>query len=110
PVIVQIHGGPESQARPRFIGRNNYLVGELGIAMIYPNVRGSSGFGKTFLKLDNGRKREDSVKDIGALLDWIAQQPELDANRVAVVGGSYGGFMALSSLTHYPERIKAGID
>ena len=107
PVIVQIHGGPESQARPRFIGRNNYLVGELGIAMIYPNVRGSSGFGKTFLKLDNGRKREDSVKDIGALLDWIAKQPDLDASRVAIVGGSYGGYMTLACAVHFADRIAA---
>lgn len=107
PVIVQIHGGPESQARPRFIGRNNYLVSELGIALVYPNVRGSSGFGKTFLKLDNGPRREDSVKDIGALLDWIAKQPELDASRVAVIGGSYGGYMALASAVHFADRIAA---
>ncbi|MEP7262223.1 MAG: hypothetical protein ABI669_13530, partial [Usitatibacter sp.] len=77
PVIISVHGGPESQARPGFIGRNNYFVNELGIAMIYPNIRGSAGFGKTFLKLDNGRLREDSVKDIGALLDWIKLQPDL---------------------------------
>ena len=71
PVIINIHGGPEAQFRPTFIGRNNYFINELGVAIIFPNVRGSAGFGKTFLKLDNGMKREDSVKDIGALLEWI---------------------------------------
>jgi dipeptidyl aminopeptidase/acylaminoacyl peptidase len=105
PVIVSIHGGPESQARPGFIGRNNYLVGELGVALVYPNVRGSSGFGKTFLKLDNGKQREDAVKDIGALLDWIKAQPDLDASRVLIVGGSYGGYMALACATHFADRI-----
>ena len=75
-----------------------------------PNVRGSAGYGKTYLQLDNADKREDSVKDIGALLDWIAQQPELDASRVGVYGGSYGGYMVLASLTHYNDRIRAGVD
>ncbi len=105
PVIVNIHGGPEAQARPGFIARYNYFVGELGVAMVYPNVRGSSGFGKSFLKLDNGEKREDSVKDIGALLDWIAQQPDLDPGRVMIMGGSYGGYMALACATHFADRI-----
>jgi dipeptidyl aminopeptidase/acylaminoacyl peptidase len=109
-VIVNIHGGPESQARPGFINRNNYLVNELGIAMILPNVRGSSGFGKTFLAMDNGRKREDSVKDIGALFDWIAEQPDLDAGRVLAYGGSYGGYMSLAVSTHYADRIAGAID
>ena len=110
PVIVNIHGGPEAQFRPVFLGRNNYFISELGVAMIFPNVRGSEGFGKTFLKLDNGVLREDSVKDIGALLDWIARQPELDASRVGVYGGSYGGYMVLAALTHYSDRIRAGVD
>ncbi|MDP1798782.1 MAG: prolyl oligopeptidase family serine peptidase, partial [Planctomycetaceae bacterium] len=110
PVIIQIHGGPESQARPLFSGIEQFYLNEMGIAVLVPNVRGSAGYGKTYLTLDNGPKREDSVKDIGALLDWIATQPELDASRVAVSGGSYGGFMVLSSLTHYPDRLKAGID
>ncbi len=110
PVVISIHGGPESEARPGFIGRNNYLVDELGIALIYPNVRGSSGYGKTYLKLDNGMKREDSVKDIGALLDWIAQQPDLDASRVAIMGGSYGGYMTLACAFHYADRIAGAID
>jgi dipeptidyl aminopeptidase/acylaminoacyl peptidase len=108
-VIVNVHGGPASQARADFIGRNNYLVSELGIAIVYPNVRGSSGFGKSFLKLDNGTRREDSVKDIGALLDWIGEQPDLDASRVTITGGSYGGYMALASAVHYPDRIAGAV-
>jgi dipeptidyl aminopeptidase/acylaminoacyl peptidase len=110
PVLIDIHGGPESQAQPVYYPLNQYFLLELGIAVIEPNVRGSSGYGKSYLLLDNGEKREDSVKDIGALLDWIAQQPELDAGRVAVSGGSYGGYMALASMTHYNERLRAGID
>ena len=110
PVIVNIHGGPEGQSRPIFLGRNNYFIGELGIAMIYPNVRGSSGFGKTFLKLDNGFKREDSVKDIGALLDWIKEQPDLDADRIMIMGGSYGGYMSLACSFLFADRITSSID
>jgi dipeptidyl aminopeptidase/acylaminoacyl peptidase len=110
PVVIQIHGGPESQALPSFNPTAQYLANELGIALLVPNVRGSSGYGKTWLSLDNAAKREDSVKDIGALLDWIAQQPELDAQRVGVYGGSYGGYMVLASMMRYPERIKAGVD
>lgn len=110
PVYLNIHGGPEGQARPSFQGSTNYLIDELGIAMVVPNVRGSSGYGKSYLKLDNGRLREDSVKDIGALLDWIATQPDLDASRVMVAGGSYGGYMSLASLTHYSDRLCCGWD
>ncbi len=110
PVLISIHGGPESQYQPFFSPMIQFELNELGIAVICPNVRGSSGYGKTFLKLDNAEKREDSVKDIGALLDWIAQQPELDATRIAVMGASYGGYMTLASLTHFGDRIKAGID
>ncbi|MBP88409.1 MAG: peptidase S9 [Planctomycetaceae bacterium] len=110
PVVVSIHGGPESQYRPYFRSSTQYYLNDLGIAVIAPNVRGSAGYGKTYLKLDNAEKREDSVKDIGALLDWIEDQPELDESRVAVVGGSYGGYMVLASLTHFVDRIKAGID
>ena len=110
PVVINIHGGPEGQALPTFNPTAQYLANELGVAMLVPNVRGSSGYGKTYLGLDNAEKREDSVKDIGALLDWIAQQPELDAQRVGVYGGSYGGYMVLASLMHYPERIRAGVD
>ncbi|MBL8310553.1 MAG: prolyl oligopeptidase family serine peptidase [Burkholderiales bacterium] len=110
PVMINIHGGPESQARIGFSGRMNYFPEELGITVIQPNVRGSSGFGKTFLELDNGMKREDSVRDIGALLDWIATQPDLDAARVLVMGGSYGGYMSLAVATHYADRIAGSID
>jgi dipeptidyl aminopeptidase/acylaminoacyl peptidase len=110
PVIVTIHGGPEGQFQPLFSGLNQFFVNELGCAVVSPNVRGSAGYGKTYLTLDNAEKREDSVRDIGALLDWIGRQPELDATRVAVMGGSYGGYMVLASLTNFPERIKAGID
>lgn len=105
PVIIDIHGGPEYQAFPDFLGRDNYFLLELGIAIIAPNVRGSTGYGKTFSKLDNGIKREDSVKDIGGLLDWIARQPDLDSSRVMVTGGSYGGYMTLATATTYDHRI-----
>ena len=110
PVYISIHGGPESQYQPFFSPIIQFYLNELRIAVICPNVRGSSGYGKTYLKLDNAEKREDSVKDIGALLDWIGQQPELDPSRIAVAGGSYGGYMTLASLTHFGDRIKAGID
>jgi dipeptidyl aminopeptidase/acylaminoacyl peptidase len=106
PIIINIHGGPEGQARPGFQGRSNYYLNELGVAILYPNVRGSTGFGKTFVELDNGFKREDSVKDIGALLDWVAQDAGLDASRVMVTGGSYGGYMTLAVATLYPDRIR----
>jgi dipeptidyl aminopeptidase/acylaminoacyl peptidase len=110
PVLIDIHGGPEGQARPGFQGRYNYFLNEMGIALIEPNVRGSTGYGKSFTKLDNGYQREDTVKDIGALLDWIAQQPDLDKSRVAVWGGSYGGYMSLASMTHFSDRLRCGID
>ena len=110
PVVIDIHGGPEGQSVPVFDPYTQFLVNELGIAVLVPNVRGSSGYGKSYLKLDNADRREDSVKDIGALLDWIAEQPELDASRVGVTGGSYGGYMVLASLMHYSDRIKAGVD
>ncbi len=110
PVVINIHGGPEAQSQPTFNPTAQFMANELGVAMLVPNVRGSSGYGKTYLSLDNAEKREDSVKDIGALLDWIAQQPELDASRVGVIGGSYGGYMVLASLVHYSDRIRAGVD
>ncbi len=110
PVYISIHGGPEGQARPLFLGSMNYLPAEMGVAVIYPNVRGSSGYGKSYLKLDNGRLREDSVKDIGALLDWIATQPDLDPARVMVAGGSYGGYMSLAAMTFYSDRLCCGWD
>jgi dipeptidyl aminopeptidase/acylaminoacyl peptidase len=110
PVIVAIHGGPEGQARPAFIGTWNYFINELGIALIQPNVRGSTGYGKTFVALDNGMKREDAVKDIGALFDWIRAQPDLDADRVAIEGGSYGGYMVLGVATNFPDRMVGTVD
>ncbi len=110
PVLIEIHGGPEGQTRPGFLGRYAYFVNEMGIALVEPNVRGSTGYGKTFADLDNGILRENSVKDIGALLDWIARQPDLDPRRVAVMGGSYGGYMSLATMTHYSERLRCGID
>jgi dipeptidyl aminopeptidase/acylaminoacyl peptidase len=106
PVLIDVHGGPEAQASIGFNGRTNYLINELGIALVEPNVRGSTGFGKTFHTLDNGMLREDSVKDLGALLDWIARQPDLDASRVVVQGGSYGGYMTLAAAVHYSDRIR----
>ena len=110
PVLVQIHGGPEGQSRPTFQARNNYYVNELGIAVFLPNVRGSAGFGKTFLTLDNGFKREDTVKDIGAFLDWIQRDARLDKSRIAVIGGSYGGYMVLASMVHFNDRLRCGVD
>ena len=105
PVIINIHGGPEGQSRPSFIGGNNYYISELGVAMIFPNVRGSTGYGKKFVALDNGMNRDHTFKDINALLDWIAQQPDLDSNRVMVTGGSYGGLMTYAVATFYNDRI-----
>ena len=110
PVLIDIHGGPEGQAKPSFNAAVQLFAGELGFAILRPNVRGSAGFGKAFLKLDNGRRREDSVRDIGALLDWVDTQPQLDADRVAVIGGSYGGYMVLASLIAHGERLMGGID
>ncbi len=107
PVLINIHGGPErGQARPTFIGWSNYFLNELGVAIIYPNVRGSSGFGKRFRDLDNGVRREDATKDIGALLDWIATRPDLDPARVMVTGASYGGYLTLSAFAAYNDRIR----
>ncbi|MYD79555.1 MAG: S9 family peptidase [Gammaproteobacteria bacterium] len=110
PVLVYIHGGPASQYRPGFSPTFQYYVNELGLAVIAPNVRGSRGYGKHYMTLDDWRLREDSVRDIGALLDWIETQPQLDSSRVAVIGGSYGGYMVLASLVHYNDRLKVGIE
>jgi dipeptidyl aminopeptidase/acylaminoacyl peptidase len=110
PVLIEIHGGPEGQSRPEFLGRFNYLLNELGIAIIEPNVRGSTGYGKSFTKLDNGFLREDSYKDINALFDWIGTRADLDSARIAVTGGSYGGHMTLAISTFYSDRIRCSID
>ncbi len=110
PVMILIHGGPEGQFRPDFLESFNYYVNELGVALIWPNVRGSTGYGKTFLALDNGMLREGSYKDINSLFDWIGQQSGLDAKRVLVMGGSYGGFMTLAVATNYNDRICCSVD
>ncbi len=109
PVIIDIHGGPEEQYRPVFGYEHNYFINELGVAKIYPNVRGSTGFGKAFTRLDDGSRREDAVKDIGALFDWIKTQPDLDPDRVIVQGSSYGGYLALSTATNYSDQIRGAI-
>ena len=105
PVVISIHGGPEGQSRPSFSSTYQMWIEKLGVAVIRPN-----GYGKTYVGLDNGFKREDSVKDIGALLDWIETQPDLDKDRVAVFGGSYGGYMVLASAVHYSDRLAAAVD
>jgi dipeptidyl aminopeptidase/acylaminoacyl peptidase len=110
PVIIIIHGGPEGQSMASFLGSNNYYTNEMGVSLIFPNVRGSSGFGKTFLAKDNGFLREDSVKDIGALLDWIALQPDLDKDKIMIMGGSYGGYMTLATAYHFADKLKCSVD
>ena len=110
PVLIMMHGGPASQARPTFNPVLQYWVNELGLAVIAPNVRGSTGYGREFKMLDDGRLREDSVRDVGALLDWIDAQPELDGGRVGIIGGSYGGYMVMASMIHYGPRLRAGVN
>ena len=110
PIIIDVHGGPEDQFQPYFLGSQNYYLNELGVALLFPNIRGSSGFGKTFLTLDNGLLRENAYKDIGALLDWIKTQPDLDSDRVMVTGASYGGNIALVTATRYAGRIRCAVD
>jgi len=110
PVVIWVHGGPESQYRPAFNETVQAWVSQLGVAVLAPNVRGSMGYGRGYLALDDGIRREDAVRDIGALLDWIANQRRLDASRVAVFGSSYGGYMALASAVHYSDRLSAAID
>ena len=110
PVVISIHGGPEGQARPGFSSTYQLWLAKLGVAVLVPNVRGSAGYGKTYVSLDNGFNREDSVRDIGALLDWIAAEPDLDQDRVAVFGGSYGGYMVLASAVNFSDRLRAAVD
>lgn len=110
PVIISIHGGPEGQYRPGFSSTYQYWLNELGAAVIAPNVRGSSGYGREYVMMDNVFQREDSVRDIGALLDWIETQPDLDSERVVVFGGSYGGYMVLASMVHYSDRLAGGVN
>ncbi|MCA3699074.1 MAG: S9 family peptidase, partial [Brevundimonas sp.] len=110
PVIIDIHGGPEGQSRPGFSLTYQQWVADHGAVVIVPNVRGSSGYGKTWLAADNGPRRQESVQDIGALLDWIATQPDMDPERVVVHGGSYGGFMVLASLAAYSDRLAGAVN
>jgi dipeptidyl aminopeptidase/acylaminoacyl peptidase len=110
PSIVVIHGGPEGQSQPLFQGRSNEWINELGVALVYPNVRGSSGYGKTYIASDNGFKREDTVKDIGTVINWIKSDANLDSDRIGIYGGSYGGYMTLATATHYNDQIRAAID
>ena len=110
PVLIDIHGGPAAQYRPRYSALDECLKERYGIALVYPNVRGSTGYGRAYEALDDGPRREDAIKDIGALLDWIAAQPDLDASRVAIRGGSFGGTMTLAALIRYGDRLRAGID
>ncbi len=110
PALIDIHGGPEGQSRPNFQGRINYWINEQGIALVYPNVRGSTGYGKTFLAMDNGYQREDAVKDIGTVINWIKSDPGFDPDRIGVYGGSYGGYMTLATMTHYNDQMRAAID
>lgn len=106
PVMINIHGGPIDRSLPRFMGRSNYFLDELGIAIILPNVRGSRGFGRRFEQADNGLAREGAIKDIGALLDWIAERPDLDRDRVMLTGASYGGYLSLEAGIVYADRIR----
>lgn len=110
PVLVVVHGGPESQMMANFVGRSNYFVDALGVALLYPNVRGSYGYGRTFLSLDDGFRREDSYRDVAAAFDWIATRPDLDASRIAITGGSYGGHTTLAVSAFYADRIRCSVD
>jgi dipeptidyl aminopeptidase/acylaminoacyl peptidase len=110
PVLIVLHGGPAAQFRPRFDPWIQYVVQELGIAVVAPNVRGSTGYGKTFASLDNGMQREDAVKDVGALLVWIGLQSNLDAKHVVVSGASYGAYLALAALVNYGDRLRGAVD
>lgn len=110
PVIIHVHGGPEGQYRPAFSKLTQLWVAELGAAVVSPNIRGSAGYDATYLSLDDGLLREDAVRDIGALLDWIAERKDLDENRVAIYGASYGGYLVLASAVRYSDRLKAGVD
>jgi len=110
PVLIDIHGGPSGQYTPTFSPLTQYLVNVLNIAVIAPNVRGSTGYGKEYSSLDNFYQREDAVRDMGALLDWITIQKDLDRTRVCVTGGSYGGYMVLACLMSYSDELSCGID
>lgn len=110
PSLMIFHGGPEGQSRPGFRGSSHYYLHELGVALIYPNIRGSTGYGRRYLSLDDSTQREDAIKDVAAVLGWVARSVRLDASRVAAYGGSYGGFMSLACLVNYPTQFRCGVD
>jgi len=110
PAVIYYHGGPESQFRPRFMGGYNFLPAEMNVMLVCPNVRGSRGYGKKFLAADNGVRRRNVMLDVEALRNGLSAMPNIDGNRLAVMGGSYGGYMTLASLTHMPGFFKCGID
>ncbi len=109
PVIVYPHGGPESQTRPNFSALFQYFI-QRGYGVFAPNVRGSSGYGTEYMNLDNTILRLDSVKDMAAGVQWLRENKKADPKRIAVYGGSYGGFMVLAGVTRYPDLFAAGID
>jgi dipeptidyl aminopeptidase/acylaminoacyl peptidase len=110
PVLISIHGGPREQFRPGWEPFFQFLVNELGVAVVAPNVRGSDGYGRSFAALDNGVLRQDAVRDIGSLLVWIGLQPAFDRQHTAIMGTAYGGYMKLASLAAYGDRLRGGID
>jgi dipeptidyl aminopeptidase/acylaminoacyl peptidase len=108
PLIVDIHGGPEGQSTAGFMGADNYLLNELGVGVFLPNVRGSTGYGKTFVSLDNGPfKREDSVKDMAALIDAVRKDAAVDPAKVGLTGGSYGGYMCYAAAVQLKDKLTA---
>ncbi|MCU4801134.1 alpha/beta fold hydrolase [Halobacteria archaeon HArc-gm2] len=109
PVIVDIHGGPESQRRPSFSGLTQYFLSQ-GYAVFEPNVRGSTGYGTEYTRLDDVENRMDSVRDIEAGVEWLHDHPAVDPDRIVAMGGSYGGFMVLAAMTEYPDLWAAGVD
>ena len=109
PVVIWVHGGPESQARPTFNATLYYMLNELGLAVLRPNIRGSTGYSRNFTRLDNSFRREEALRDVGSLLDWISSQSDLDYRRVGIMGGSYGGYVALATMLRYGRRITAGV-
>jgi dipeptidyl aminopeptidase/acylaminoacyl peptidase len=110
PVLIALEDGPPSQFRPGYEPWYQYLVNELGFAVVAPNLRGASGYGKAYRTLGSGMLREDAVKDLGALLVWLGAQPEFDAKHVVICGNYYGGSLALAALVNYSERLRGGVD
>jgi dipeptidyl aminopeptidase/acylaminoacyl peptidase len=109
PVVVDIHGGPHHQRRPWFRPIRQYFL-DAGYAVLEPNVRGSSGYGKEYAALDDVEKRMDSVRDIAEAVDWLGERPEIDSDGVVAYGRSYGGFMVLAAITEYPDLWAAAVD